>query len=143
MFDAKTWARRQSGTGLNTYQIQFILGVVTFVATIPALWLIERLGRRKMLFIGSAGEIVCALIAAFAGHFMLAGDEVPESEFTARNITGGQLLVAFAIIQIFFFGCFWGPVPWVISAEMFPLRVRAKGIAVSTATNWLWSEPCA
>jgi len=90
----------QSGTGLSSYAIQFVLGAVTFAATIPALWFIERLGRRKMLFIGSVGEITCAVIAAAAGHTMLASSDTPASEYTSRNITGGQILVAFAIIQV-------------------------------------------
>lgn len=52
-----------------------------------------------MLFIGSIGEIVCAVIAAAAGHTMLASADTPASEYTKRNTTGGQILVAFAIIQ--------------------------------------------
>lgn len=53
----------QSNTGLDTYQIQLLLGAVTFAGTIPALYFIEKLGRRKMLFIGTVGEICCAVIA--------------------------------------------------------------------------------
>lgn len=133
----------QSGTGLSTYAIQFVLGAITLAATLPAIYFIERLGRRRMLFIGSIGEIVCAVIAAAAGHTMLASSDTPASEYTKRNTTGGQVLVAFAILQLFFFGAFWGPVPWVVSSESFPLRIRAKGIAAATATNWLWSESLA
>jgi SP family sugar:H+ symporter-like MFS transporter len=80
------------------------------------MYFIERLGRRKMLFIGSAGEITCALIAAFAGHFMLASTDTPADQYTKKNTTGGQLLIAFAIIQIAFFGSFWGPVPCALAA---------------------------
>jgi MFS family permease len=85
-----------------------MLGGVTFAGTIPALWLIERLGRRKMLFIGCVGEISCAMIAAFAGHFMLAPAGTPADQLTQRNIVGGQLLVAFGVLQIVFFATFWG-----------------------------------
>jgi hypothetical protein len=53
-----------------------------------------------MLFIGSIGEIICAVIAAAAGHTMLASADTPASEYTSRNTTGGQILVAFAIIQV-------------------------------------------
>lgn len=98
----------QSHTGLNSYEIQLLLGGVTFVGTIPALWLIEKLGRRKMLFIGTAGEVTCAIIAGLCGHFMLAPTGTPDNELTSYNITGGKLLVAFAILQILFFAMFWG-----------------------------------
>lgn len=43
-----------------------------------------------------------------AGHFMLAAEGTPVEELTKRNTTGGQLLVAFAILQILFFAAFWG-----------------------------------
>ncbi|KAJ9108189.1 hypothetical protein QFC20_003552 [Naganishia adeliensis] len=129
----------QSNTGLNSYQIQFILGMVTFVGCIPALWLIERMGRRKMLLYGGVGEIICALIAGLCGHFLLAPAGTPEDQLTTSNIRGGQLLVAFAIIQVLFFAMFWGPTPWVVTGEIFPLHVRAQGVAAATATNWLWN----
>ncbi|KAJ9115407.1 hypothetical protein QFC22_005164 [Naganishia vaughanmartiniae] len=60
--------------------------MVTLVGCIPSLWLIERLGRRKMLFIGGIGEIVCAVIAGLSGHFLLAATGTPESELTGSNI---------------------------------------------------------
>ncbi|KAI5450929.1 hypothetical protein NCC49_002669 [Naganishia albida] len=130
----------QSNTGLNSYQIQFILGMVTFVGCIPALWLIERMGRRKMLLVGGVGEVICALIAGLCGHFLLAPSGTPEDQLTSSNIRGGQLLVAFAIIQVLFFAMFWGPTPWVVTGEIFPLHVRAQGVAAATATNWLWNK---
>ncbi len=92
-----------------------------------------------MLFIGGGIEITCALIAGLAGHFMLAPAGTPDARLTTRNIQGGQLLVAFAILQIAGFGMFWGPTPWVVGGETFPLRVRAKGIAAASMTNWLWN----
>jgi SP family sugar:H+ symporter-like MFS transporter len=82
--------------------------MVTFVGCIPALWLIERLGRRKMLLIGGAGEVICAIIAGLCGHFLLAPNGTPKDQLTDSNIKGGQLLVAFAIIQVLFFAMFWG-----------------------------------
>lgn len=82
--------------------------MVTFVGCIPALWLIERMGRRKMLLVGGVGEVICALIAGLCGHFLLAPSGTPEDQLTSSNIRGGQLLVAFAIIQVLFFAMFWG-----------------------------------
>lgn len=82
--------------------------MVTFAGCIPALWLIERLGRRKMLLIGGAGEVICAIIAGLCGHFLLAPAGTPDDQLTTSNIRGGQLLVSFAIIQVLFFATFWG-----------------------------------
>lgn len=83
-----------------------MLGGVTFIGTIPALWLIERLGRRRMLLIGCAAEITCALIAGLAGHFMLAPTGTPVDQLSSTNITGGKLLVAFGVLQILAFATF-------------------------------------
>jgi SP family sugar:H+ symporter-like MFS transporter len=44
---------------------------------------------------------------------------------------------AFVCIYIFFFACSWGPVAWVVTGELFPLKVRAKSLSMTTATNWL------
>jgi hypothetical protein len=48
-----------------------------------------------------------------------------------------KALVAFVCIYIFFFACSWGPVAWVVTGEIFPLGVRAKGLSMTTASNWL------
>jgi SP family sugar:H+ symporter-like MFS transporter len=45
-------------------------------------------------------------------------------------------LIAFVCIYIFFFACSWGPVAWVVTGEIFPLKVRAKSLSMTTASNW-------
>ncbi|KAJ8108560.1 hypothetical protein OPT61_g8090 [Boeremia exigua] len=53
------------------------------------------------------------------------------------NLPVQRLLIAFVCIYIFFFACSWGPVAWVVTGEIFPLKVRAKSLSMTTATNWL------
>ncbi len=57
--------------------------------------------------------------------------------------TGGHpghiVLILFVCVYIFFFACTWGPTGWAVSGEIFPLSIRSKGIALSTASNWLWN----
>lgn len=48
-------------------------------------------------------------------------------------------MIAFAVLHVFAYSMFWGPTPWVYLGESFPLRVRAKSIALGSATNWLWN----
>jgi len=130
---------KSAGTRLSPYVIQVILGGVSLAATIPALYLIETWGRRRSLLSGALLEGACALIAGLVGHFTLAPAGTPLDQLSHRNKAGGDTLIAFAVLHVGFFSVFWGPTPWVYLGESFPLRVRAKGIALGSATNWLWN----
>jgi MFS family permease len=124
---------------LSPYVIQVILGAVSVVGTVPALILIETWGRRRSLLTGALWEAACAIIAGLVGHFTLAPSGTPSGELTQRNKSGGDTLITFAVLHVFGFSMFWGATPWVYLGESFPLRVRAKCIALGSATNWLWN----
>jgi sugar porter (SP) family MFS transporter len=128
-----------AGAGLSPYVIQTILGAVSVVGTLPALYFIEAWGRRKSLLLGAFGQAVCAFIVALVGHYGLAPSGTPTSDLTQRNKAAGGAVIAFAVLQVFVFGTTWGPTPWVYLGESFPLRVRPKSIALGSATNWFWN----
>ncbi|KIY74116.1 sugar transporter [Cylindrobasidium torrendii FP15055 ss-10] len=130
---------KSAGTELSPYVIQTILGAVSVAGTVPALYAIETVGRRNSLLWGSILEAICSLVAALVGHFTLAPTGTPASQLTARNKQGGDVMIAMAVLHVFSFSIFWGPVPWVYLGESFPLRVRPKSIALGSATNWLWN----
>ncbi|KAG2031293.1 general substrate transporter [Suillus americanus] len=130
---------QNAGAGLSPYIIQTVLGAVSVVGTLPALYFIESWGRRKSLLLGASGQAICAIIVAVVGHITLAPTGTQTSALTARNRTGGDVVIAFAIFQVFIFGTTWGSTPWVYLAESFPLRVRPKSIALGIATNWFWN----
>lgn len=118
---------------LNPYEVQFILGIVSWVATFPALYLIEKFGRRSSLLTGSVICAGSAVIVAFVGKLGLAP--------TGQSPTNGQQMagnafIAFAVIHLVGFSTFWGPVPWVYLSESFPQNVRAKCISLGSGTNW-------
>ncbi|KDQ51112.1 hypothetical protein JAAARDRAFT_185381 [Jaapia argillacea MUCL 33604] len=130
---------QSAGTQLSPYVIQTILGAVSVAGTVPALILIETVGRRNSLLTGSLLEAACSIIAGLVGHFTLAPAGTPASQLTSRNKRGGDTLIAFAVLHVFSFSMFWGPTPWVYLSESFPLRVRPKAIALGSATNWIWN----
>ncbi|QRV92065.1 Sugar (and other) transporter [Ceratobasidium sp. AG-Ba] len=130
---------KSAGTELSPYVIQIILGAVSLVGTVPALYLIETWGRRRSLLLGAFLEGACSLIAGLVGHFTLAPTGTKKDLLTSRNRAGGDTLIAFAVLHVFSFSMFWGPVPWVYLGESFPLRVRSKSIALGSATNWIWN----
>lgn len=68
---------------------------------------------------------------------MLAPAGTPLADITPSEETGGRVLITFAVLHVASFSLLWGPVPWVYLGESFPLRVRAKCIALGAATNWV------
>jgi MFS transporter, SP family, sugar:H+ symporter len=57
----------------------------------------------------------------------------------AGGHTAHLVLIVFVSFYIAHFASTWGPAAWTVSGEIFPLAIRAKGIALSTASNWLWN----
>ena len=112
--------------GINSpFTIQLITNVVNVVSTVPGMFLVESLGRRRLLMIGAAGMAFCQLVVASVGT------AVPD--LRAANI----VLIVFVCCYIFFFAASWGPVAWVVTSEIYPLKIRAKSMSISTASNWI------
>ncbi|MEX0988295.1 MAG: sugar porter family MFS transporter [Bacteroidales bacterium] len=98
-----------------------IVGVVNVVFTILSLFIIDRLGRRKLYFIGVSG-IVVALISMGLG-FMVEG-------------ISKWFLVGSMLVYIAFFAISLGPLGWLIITEVFPTRVRGLGSSIGSLSNW-------
>jgi sugar porter (SP) family MFS transporter len=109
----------------NPFTVSIITAVVNIFSTIPGLYLVEKWGRRNLLMFGAIGMSVSQMIVASVGTTL--PDEV------AAN----KALISFVCIYIFFFACSWGPCAWVVTGEIFPLKSRAKGLSMTTASNWL------
>ncbi|KAJ9490736.1 hypothetical protein VN97_g2518 [Penicillium thymicola] len=108
----------------NSFVITLITSIINVVSTFPGLYMVEKWGRRPLLMFGAVGMCVSQLIVAIVG--------------TAINSeVSNKVLIAFVCIYIFFFACSWGPVAWVVTGELFPLKARAKCLSITTATNWL------
>ncbi|EKG13447.1 Sugar/inositol transporter [Macrophomina phaseolina MS6] len=69
--------------------------------------------------------LMCEFVAAAVGVSSPGEDNV--------------VLIAFVCLYIFFFATSWGPAAWVVIGEIFPLPIRSKGVALSTASNWFWN----
>jgi SP family sugar:H+ symporter-like MFS transporter len=130
---------QSAAVALDSYQIQFILGSVSLLATIPALVTVEKMGRRSSLLVGSVGCATCAFIVAFVGRYSLAPKGTPPDALTGAQKSAGGAFIAFAVIHLVFFSTFWGPVPWIYLSESFPQNTRAKCISLGAASNWFWN----
>ncbi|KAK6464083.1 putative sugar transporter, high affinity [Scheffersomyces coipomensis] len=103
-------------------------GIVMFLATIPAVIWVDKLGRKPVLISGAIVMGIC--------HLVVAGilGSVKDIE---NNASAGWAAVVFIWIFAIGFGYSWGPCAWIIVAEVFPLGMRAKGISIGASANWL------
>jgi sugar porter (SP) family MFS transporter len=112
-----------TGLGAKAALLQSIgIGVTNLVFTFVGLWLIDRLGRRTLLYIGSFGYIISlglVALAFFTGHFSI----VPVCIFA--------FIAAHAVGQ--------GAVIWVFISEIFPNRHRAEGQTLGSFTHWIFA----
>ncbi|KAI0126901.1 glucose transporter rco-3 [Xylariales sp. AK1849] len=111
----------------SPFTISIITNVINVCSTIPGLFVVETWGRRNLLLVGAIGMSLCQLVIAI---FASAVPD-PDSEVASK------ILVVFVSVFVFFYAASWGPVAWVVTAEIYPLKVRAKAMSVSTASNWL------
>jgi sugar porter (SP) family MFS transporter len=112
-----------TGLGAKAALLQSIgIGITNLVFTFVGLWLIDRLGRRTLLYIGSFGYIISLGLVAwafFTGHYLI----VPVCIFA--------FIAAHAIGQ--------GAVIWVFISEIFPNRHRAEGQSLGCGTHWIFA----
>jgi len=118
---------KNSGIG-DPFTTTIVTNVVNVVMTVPSFWAVDHIGRRRLLLIGAAGMVICEFIVAIVGVTI-----------SVSNQEGQKVLVAFVCIYIAFFAATWGPIAWVITAEIYPLAIRAKAMSLSTASNWFWN----
>ncbi|MBW0504750.1 hypothetical protein O181_044465 [Austropuccinia psidii MF-1] len=109
----------------NAFVVTVATNVVNVVMTIPGIWAVDKLGRRTLLIGGAAMMFACELIVACVGTFS-----------SSTNQASQKVLVAFSCGFIGIFAATWGPIPWVVTSEMYPLATRGKQMAMSTASNW-------
>ena len=113
-------------------RINVLSGLVNILATIPAIVLIDRIGRKPLLLAGSVG--MALTLGAMAIVFGTAGVG-PDGKPLLGHTEAVAGLIA-ANLYIVAFGVSWGPVMWVLLGEMFPNQLRGAALAVSGATNW-------
>lgn len=118
---------QELGTIKNPFLIGLITTLVNVCSTPISFWTIERFGRRPLLIWGALGMVVCQFIVAIIGTA------------DGGNSKAVSAMIAFICIYIFFFASTWGPGAWVVIGEIFPLPIRSRGVALSTASNWLWN----
>ncbi|MFI8960589.1 sugar porter family MFS transporter [Streptomyces sp. NPDC053493] len=113
----------------SSFLYSFTTSIINIIGTVIAMVLVDRIGRRPLALIGSAGMAVALAFEAWAFSADLVDGKLP-------NTQGVVALVA-AHVFVLFFALSWGVVVWVFLGEMFPNRIRAAALGVAASAQWI------
>ncbi|KAF9078467.1 putative MFS monosaccharide transporter [Rhodocollybia butyracea] len=131
---------QSTGAIKNVFLTSMIFTIINVGSTPISFWTMERFGRRPLLIYGALGMFICQVIVGAVGDTVgFNKTHTVNGVTTANSIPAVNAQVAFIAIYIFFFASTWGPGAWVCIGEIFPIPIRSRGIALSTASNWLWN----
>jgi sugar porter (SP) family MFS transporter len=119
-----------AGFGSKTAAIaaSISVGAVNVLFTIVSMSVIDKIGRRKLYFIGTSGIVVSLVALAIS--------------FALQESLGDMMkwfTIGFVLLYIIFFAVSLGPLGWLIISEIFPLKVRGVGMSIGALSNWLFN----
>jgi len=121
------------GLGLSSNSISLlatgVVGIVMFIATIPAVMYVDSWGRKPVLITGAIGMAAC--------HFIIAGIVASFSDDWPNHQGAGWAACVMVWLFVIHFGYSWGPCAWIVVAEIWPLSNRPHGIALGASSNWM------
>ena len=117
----------------NALQINILSGVLSIGACLFTIAVVDKVGRKPLLLVGSAGMAVTLAIVAYAFSTAVTGAD------GAVTLPGNNGLIALvsANLYVIFFNLSWGPIMWVMLGEMFPNQIRGSGLAVAGFAQWI------
>ena len=117
----------------NALQINILSGVLSIAACLFTIATVDRIGRKPLLLVGSAGMAVTLAVVAYAFSTAVT-DAAGAVTLPGHN---GMIALVAANLYVIFFNASWGPVMWVMLGEMFPNQIRGSGLAVSGFAQWI------
>ncbi|GAA5987746.1 hypothetical protein JCM10908_007196 [Rhodotorula pacifica] len=106
-----------------------VYGITNSVFTLPAVFFIDRVGRRVLLLAGAVG---CGLSLIVVGSLIAAyGHDWP------AHTVAGRVAIAFVYIYDVNFSYSWAPIGWVLPSEIFNLATRSTAVSITTSTTWM------
>lgn len=115
--------------------------VINVVMTVPAILFVDKWGRRPTLIFGA---LAMSIFLWIVGGILSTGDwsinDVSgkwEVDLHNKHMANGVVVCIYFFVASF--ATSWGPLGWIYPAEIYPLRVRALAVSLSTASNWLFN----
>ncbi|MEU9317281.1 sugar porter family MFS transporter [Streptomyces sp. NPDC048295] len=113
----------------DSFFYSFTTSIINIVGTVIAMLLVDRIGRRPLAVVGSAGMAAALALEAWAFSARSATGELPAAQ--------GWIALIAAHAFVLFFALSWGVVVWVMLGEMFPNRIRAAALGVAASAQWI------
>jgi len=114
--------------GFGTHKVAILatvgVGMVNVLMTLVAIWLLDKLGRKPLLYVGMAGMALSLAVLGIAFNVAALSDLL-------KWIAVGSVLVYIASFAISL-----GPIFWLIIAEIYPLKIRGRAMSLATVANW-------
>ncbi|XP_028156027.1 facilitated trehalose transporter Tret1-like isoform X2 [Ostrinia furnacalis] len=116
-----------SGSSIDKNLSSIIIGIVNFISTFIATGLIDRLGRKILLYISSVSMIITLVTLGSYCYVKDAGVNVDNF---------GWLPLACLVIYVLGFSIGFGPIPWLMLGEILPSKIRGTAASLATSLNW-------
>jgi SP family sugar:H+ symporter-like MFS transporter len=113
----------------GSFFYSFTTSIINIIGTVIAMLFVDRIGRRPLALIGSAGMAIALALEAWAFSAKTAAGTLPTTEGTVALIA--------AHVFVLFFALSWGVVVWVFLGEMFPNKIRAAALGVAACAQWI------
>lgn len=120
-------------TSADSFLISVITSITNVVVTVIAILLVDRVGRKPILLVGSVGMTLSLGTMAVAFAFAVKN---AHGVVSLPGAWGPAALVA-ANVFVVCFGASWGPLVWVLLGEIFPSKIRGKALGVGAGAQWL------
>ncbi|MEU4495689.1 sugar porter family MFS transporter [Streptomyces sp. NPDC023998] len=113
----------------DSFLYSFTTSIINIIGTVIAMVLVDRVGRRPLALVGSAGMAIALAFEAWAFSADLVDGKLPTTQ--------GVVALVAAHVFVLFFALSWGVVVWVFLGEMFPNRIRAAALGVAASAQWI------
>ncbi|QLE74176.1 sugar porter family MFS transporter [Streptomyces rectiverticillatus] len=113
----------------DSFLYSFTTSIINIVGTVIAMIFVDRVGRKPLAIVGSAGMALSLALEAWAFSAQAADGSLPTTQGTVALVAAHAFVLFFALS--------WGVVVWVFLGEMFPNRIRAAALGVAASAQWV------